>query len=83
MLDLWTALIVGFFLALTLPTALVNYFIVARELTHNQLAWSEEDEFKDGFLFGLINIDILSWIGFNEDPEWYEKKLKEVTTVYF
>ena len=43
-----------------------------KELTLNQLAWTEAEDYKEGYAFGTdVNLDILSWFGIIEDPEYY------------
>ena len=60
-----------------MPTYSVNSGIVLKELTLNQYAWSEDEDYQEGYLMnGLINVDILYWIGVNEDREWYIRWLK-------
>ena len=77
------AIIIGFFLVLQVPTALVNFFILKAEFFHNQLAWRREDDFSDGLLFNVFDDDILHWFGIDENKDDYRERLQAITHKYF
>ena len=68
----------GYLLVNFLPLFIINAFIILKEMTMNQLAWSDEADFKEGQMFG-ISIDMVHWIlplfGLNEDWHYYYKNL--------
>ena len=79
-IDVIQTLILAYISIIYSPTFLINLIIFLKELTLNQLAWSADEDFADGTaLFGTINIDILYWLGINEDYHWYIEYLKKWT----
>jgi hypothetical protein len=50
---------------LYIPTFAVNSLIILKEVTLNQFAWSSGEEYNTD------NLDILYWLGVNEDLSWY------------
>ena len=59
------------------PDFLINSAIFLKELTLSQTAWTAEEDYPEGYaLGGSLNLDILSWIGVEEDIDWYLTYLK-------
>lgn len=61
------ALIFGELVLYYSPTALVNTFIILKESTLNQLAWRKRDDFREGEVYNQFNMDLLYWLGVDED----------------
>jgi len=69
--DVIRAVFAGFFVVFFIPNAWVNGFIILKELSLNQAAWSLEEDYPEGYTLGGTNLDILYYLGVEEDPEWY------------
>ena len=61
------ALVLGELIIYYFPTFLVNLFIILKEMTLNQLAWRKVDDYREGQFFNWINMDILYWLGFDQN----------------
>lgn len=79
--DLWTimfSMLSGYMLVNAGPGAIINGWIILKELTLNQFAWSEDADYKEGVVFGL-DMDMVHWIlpafGLSEDWKFYNKNL--------
>lgn len=60
------------------PTYVVNVAIFLKEMTMNQYAWSAEEDYPEGYLLnGLVNLDVLYWLGISEDKSYYLEEIKE------
>lgn len=71
--DVLSAVIHTYMSIFFFPTFFVNLMIFLKELTMNQTAWTLEEEYPEGYaLNGMINIDILYWLGVEEDLDWYK-----------
>lgn len=60
------------------PTFLVNMLILMKELTMNQLAWTRDDDYREGYVLGH-DTDILKFFRITEDLDYYEGLLKNWT----
>lgn len=69
------ALYLGYNLFLFSPTFIVNFFIVAKELTLNQFAWREDEDFEEGKIYNTVDMDVFYWFGISEDPKMYKEWL--------
>ena len=69
------ALYLGYNLFLHSPTFIVNFFIVAKELTLNQFAWREDEDFEEGKIYNTVDMDVFDWFGISEDPKMYKEWL--------
>ena len=76
-IDLLSALVLGYNLALHAPTLIVNVLIVGKELTLNPFAWRKDQDFEAGMIYNTVNMDIFYWLGIGEDPGQYRQWLKE------
>jgi hypothetical protein len=65
------AVFAGYFVAFFLPNAWVNGFIIMKELTLDQGAWTSEEDYAEGYTLGGINLDILYYLDVEEDHEYY------------
>ena len=65
------ATLVSYMILDLIPTFLVNFTIVTKEITMNQLAWKREDE-EDGFWF---KFDVFGWLGVDENIYDYIKTI--------
>lgn len=82
--DAFSTLILGYGVFFFAPDFFINSVIFFKELTLSQTAWKKEDEYPEGYaLNGQINIDILSWIGVEEDIEWYLDYMKAWCQKFF
>lgn len=77
LIDLMSALFLGYNLALHTPTLLVSVIIVAKELTLNQLAWRRDQDYAEGKLYNTVDMDFFDWFGISEDPDLYLRWLKK------
>lgn len=74
--DVFSALFIGYNLALHVPTFLVNAIILLKEVSLNQFAWRKEDDYEEGYILNTVNMDMFSWFGVGEDPTVYGDYLK-------
>ena len=56
--DMMMAMFIGYNLVEFIPTAFCSTFIILKELTMNQFAFSAEEEYTTGILLNRYNIDI-------------------------
>lgn len=77
--DLMFALFIGYNLIELFPTAFCNTFIILKELTMNQLAFSAEEDFTPGMLLDKYNIDIFTWFNIDGNPELYKQYVVDWT----
>jgi len=75
-IDLLSALFIGYNLALHVPTFLVNVIIVMKELTLNQFAWRKDEDYQEGKIHNGVDLDVFAWFGFSEDPDTYHAWLR-------
>ena len=79
-LDVVSAVIHAFLSIFFVPTFYVNSLIFLKELTMNQEAWNSEEDYPAGYaLNGWFNIDILYWLGIEEDTEYYKDNIRQYT----
>lgn len=74
--DVLMALYLGYNLFLHSPTFIVNFFIIAKELTLNPFAWRADQDFEEGKIYNSVNMDVFYWLGVDEDPKSYLKWLQ-------
>ena len=68
------AIFAGYFSIYFFPTLMVNGPIFLKELTLSQDAWTAEEDYPEGYMLGIgnyINLDILYWLGVEEDTDYY------------
>ena len=76
--DLISVVVLGYGVTFFAPDFFINMLIFLKELTLSQTAWTKEDDYPEGYaLDGKLNIDILSWIGVEEEIDWYVDYFKE------
>ena len=56
--DMMMAMFIGYNIVEFIPTAFCSTFIILKELTMNQFAFSAEEEYTTGILLNKYNIDI-------------------------
>ena len=64
--ELVLALVIGELIIYYFPTALINMFIIMKEMTLNQFAWRKKDDFKEGEFYSLFNMDLFYYWDFDE-----------------
>lgn len=75
-IDLLSALFIGYNLALHVPTFLVNAIIVMKELTLNQFAWRKDEDYQEGKIHNGVDLDVFAWFGLSEDADTYHAWLR-------
>lgn len=81
-LDLIRVLIESFMIFDLFPTFFINTMIILKEITMNPFAFTLGEDYEEGMLFGVVNIDILHYLGINEDVDYYWKWYKEWSQEY-
>mmetsp|Transcript_1858 Transcript_1858/g.2523 ORF Transcript_1858/g.2523 Transcript_1858/m.2523 type:complete len:84 (-) Transcript_1858:3-254(-) len=82
MFDVLLVMILGYCLITFAPTFLISLVIVAKELTMRQTAWSADDDYSEGSLFGVIDMDFLTVFGISDDPDNYSTYAKNFLKEY-
>ena len=77
--DLLFALFVGYNLVEFMPTAFSASFYIIKELTMKQSAFSADEDWSPGMLFGIYGVNLFDWLGIDGDPAKYKEWLMDWT----
>ena len=67
------AVFIGYMLIEYFPTAYINAAIIVKEMTLNPFAWTKHQDYKEGFLFNQVDVDVFDFLYIKEDLNYYLK----------
>jgi len=81
--NILNAALVAYAVTWLVPTAFSSLCICLKEPFMNPIAWSKEEEYQEGYLWGLVDLDVLSWFGIEDNNKlYYYNWLQRQTTQF-
>lgn len=82
-MDLFMALVISYNIIEYTPMFIINTIMLVKELTLNPMALTKDEDWEQGKMFNVIDIDPFDWLGIDEDVSHYAKYLSDFGKKYF